>query len=303
MKKVTNDIIDARLLSKKRNIVRCENSDGTHKSIIWRCLICEHQWNNNPNNILDSHQGCPKCAGQVPRTDQEIDDILKSTKRQIQRLEPTKGDCKHINWLCVKCQHVWKATPIKIIKALTGCPNCAGRPNITNKEIDRRLIRCKKPIKRIGDYVNTNTPMKWRCLTDKSHAWNAAPKTVTSNNPNLSTGCPHCRKGIFGSHNAVINGISFRSTREANSYKILLQYFTNEQIQNQKRYNGRTKHTCDFFISPKGWWIEIGNIKTASYLTTLQQKKNWVEDINEKWYHFNSELELKQFLESYFDNT
>lgn len=112
------------------------------------------------------------------------------------------------------------------------------------------------------------------------------------------TGCPVCRTGIFGHSIDIINGKTFRSIRESRSYQILLIYFDEFDIQCQKRYNSDTRHTCDFYIPSKSWWIEIGNIKSKQYLQTLEKKESWIKEKGETWLQFDSDKELHQFLEN-----
>jgi hypothetical protein len=172
------------------------------------------------------------------------------------------------------------------------CPKCAGQVSRTDKEIDNELSHQGRSIRRLGDYVNASTKIKWQCPTHDEHTWFATPKDVIRK----GTGCPHCRTGIFGSKNILVEGVYFRSAREGQAYKTLLTKFTKEQIRLQVRYNHTSRHTCDFYIPHKKWWIEIGNIKTPQYLKTLRQKQKWVEDVGEVWYHFDSNIELEQFL-------
>lgn len=196
------------------------------------------------------------------------------------------------NFKCTTCRYVWDATLEKIFLGNTGCPNCAGRPKLTNERADKLLKEKQRNARRLEQISGTCNKIKWQCINNKNHNWKATPKDVI----HKGTGCPHCRKGIFGAEQTLASGIPFRSKREAESYNILLEFFEPEDILLQQRYNTNTKHTCDFVISSQNWWIEIGNIKSKKYLHTLMLKRNWIEQKGDKWFQFDSSVELHQFL-------
>lgn len=59
---------------------------------------------------------------------------------------------------------------------------------LTNESVDKRLINDNKPIKRIGNYVNSHTKIEWECKKCKN-TWMAIPNSILKINP---SGCPHC---------------------------------------------------------------------------------------------------------------
>jgi glutaredoxin len=56
---------------------------------------------------------------------------------------------------------------------------------LTNEIIDKRIKG--RSIKRVGEYVNNRTKIKWKCLID-NHEWEAIPNNVVYN----CSGCPLC---------------------------------------------------------------------------------------------------------------
>src|SRR5579863_8638322 len=56
----------------------------------------------------------------------------------------------------------------------TGCPNCAGQIKYTNDNIDQRLIKENRNIKRIGNCITVHIAIDWLCLTCK-RVWPANP--------------------------------------------------------------------------------------------------------------------------------
>jgi hypothetical protein len=58
---------------------------------------------------------------------------------------------------------------------------------ITNKEVDELLIN--RPIKRLGEYINKKTKIKFQCLIeDCNYIWTTAPYSILIR----GTGCPNC---------------------------------------------------------------------------------------------------------------
>src|SRR5271170_2170450 len=59
------------------------------------------------------------------------------------------------------CGYEWMATLDNVLR-LSGCPKCAGNIKLSNTIIDDRLKGTRR--KRIGDYVNIDTPIDFKCL-------------------------------------------------------------------------------------------------------------------------------------------
>ena len=85
---------------------------------------------------------------------------------------------------CLLDGHEWTPRLGDVVNKCSGCPTCAGLLPLTNKVVDLRLEG--RGILRIGEYVNTNTKIAWRC--NKGHQWEALPYSVL----NLGSGCPTC---------------------------------------------------------------------------------------------------------------
>jgi len=220
-------------------------------------------------------------------TNKDIDERIQG--RNISRLTNIINVKTKINWQCNICEYNWQATPNKILSAGTGCPKCAGRPILTNTEVDQRLTKQNRPIKRISDIKGTNHITEWQCTLHKEHKWTAKPKDVFSR----QTGCPHCRNQ-FG-RQVTINEIKFPSIREANTYQLLIEL--NLDFEMRKRYNTKTRHNCDFYIPKLNLWIEVGNIKTKKYLDNIERKRKWVLRKGENFIQCDTHTQVQKYLE------
>lgn len=121
IRKLSNSDLDHKLLI--RNIKRLDNYVKSSTPIYFQCLLphCGFIWKTTPNSILSMQSGCPKCAGLVKLSNEDIDFRLEG--RDIKRLDDYINIDTPINFKCLKedCQNVWKASPANINKG-RGCP-------------------------------------------------------------------------------------------------------------------------------------------------------------------------------------
>lgn len=186
---LNNNIVDGRL--KNRNIKRFDDFISVNKKIRFLCLEnnCNHIWLATPGSIFKGG-GCPKCAGQIPLTNEIVDERLKD--RNIKRLEDIV-DCKTpIFWQCTisNCNYIWKTRPNKVINARKqGCAKCAKNAKYTNESVD--VILLEKNIKRLDNIINSKTKISFQCLNKEcNNIWETTPTILISAN----CGCPKCSR-------------------------------------------------------------------------------------------------------------
>ncbi|PKY60226.1 hypothetical protein RhiirA4_550582 [Rhizophagus irregularis] len=123
--------------------------------MLWKCAK-DHVWSANLNYVKNSKTWCSCCAVEN-RHIRTIEDMRKSAeKKGKERRRP----------------HKWKASAKDILKG-TWCQRCStpGRKRvIPNQKIISRQYCTRTSGKCLStDYVNTDTPMLWRC--GKGHEW------------------------------------------------------------------------------------------------------------------------------------
>lgn len=156
----------------------------------WKCSVCDNIWESTLSTVLRSKNitGCPSCIRKLSN------DILDSRLigRDIKRLGDYIKSSIKINFQCLisQCGFIWAASPNSILSIKSGCPKCAGLVKLSNEEIDTRLQN--RNIKRLGNYINTDTPIEFQCLEeDCKNIWKASPANII----NKYRGCPlHFRK-------------------------------------------------------------------------------------------------------------
>ena len=185
--KLTNEIIDTRILALNNSIVRKESYINSQTAIRWQCLICNFLWLATPNNILHGHTGCPKCANRLKLTNEIVDERLSINNRSIVRLGNIINGCIAIDWKCLKCYHIWSVRPEPVINHNTGCPKCAKTYPLNNIMIDQYLVDNYIAIQRIENYINMSSKINWKCLKC-NNLWLASPSNILHNR----SGCPKC---------------------------------------------------------------------------------------------------------------
>lgn len=91
-------------------------------SILHKCLIDNYEWMAKPNNILNG-TGCPKCAGTIKKSQEEYISQVNKVNRMIKVLGEYVNQNTKISHQCLKCNHIWEATPSNILSG-RGCPVC-----------------------------------------------------------------------------------------------------------------------------------------------------------------------------------
>jgi len=182
---LTNTVIDARLVG--RNIIRVGSYTQSDKPLKFKCSIptCGYEWYTR-YGAIQSGKGCPKCSKRAPLTDEIIDTRLIG--RNIIRVSPY---IKHSIPFKVRCENngcgrEWSILASNLF-AGKGCARCSKVERLSNEIVDVRLEGSS--IQRIGEFVNVDTKITFKCLsTNCGHEWLAEPTNIL----HAKHGCPAC---------------------------------------------------------------------------------------------------------------
>lgn len=86
---------------------------------------------------------------------------------------------------------------------------------VTNKSIDKKLHKMNPNVKRIGNYVNANTNIEWKCHICNGR-WFATPNNVTKTKK--PTGCPYCRRSWKLTNDDVDKRLENRTVERIGDY-------------------------------------------------------------------------------------
>jgi len=232
--KLTNDVIDAKLINTK--IIRIGNYINNCTKIEFLCTSHNEKiyvsWANLQIKIKNGF-GCKKCKEEkVCLSNAIIDERIKG--RNFKRVGNYINANTDIEWE-TNDGYKWFATPSNILSKTNFNKK---RQLFSNEKIDKKLS--KKGIIRIGNYIDRHTKIEFQCNKNSSHKWNATPYNVT-----YRTGCPHCKKS-YG-ENFIKNLLD----------ELDIKYDPHALI----RYNKNKKFYVDFLIKDLNLIIEYNGIQ------------------------------------------
>jgi very-short-patch-repair endonuclease len=146
---------------------------------LWECGK-GHQWYSTYSTLQQGH-GCPFCAGNKAKTDQDYELLAK--KKRIKWLGSTVTGNKSITeWKC-RNDHVWKARYNDIQRG-SGCPYCYG--NAPKVAADYHILAKRRKFHWLGPLPdNTRMNTGWECK--KGHIWEATYRSIQQ-----GSNCPTC---------------------------------------------------------------------------------------------------------------
>jgi len=145
----------------------------------WECSQ-GHHW-EAPYHGIQRGNGCPVCAGRVPKTPTDYRALAK--KRGFRWLGPeVPNNRTKTVWKCEK-GHRWEA-PYSNIQQGRGCPVCAGLAPKTSA--DYHALASERGFRWLGPEVpNNRTNTVWEC--EHGHCWEAPYSNIQQ-----GSGCPIC---------------------------------------------------------------------------------------------------------------
>lgn len=231
--KWTNEIVDAELAKRNIDIERISNVVNGHTKCTWKCKKnSSHIFENTPCNFFHRGGKCPHCAKRVKWDENKLRNMLKKNNPTIILKNFNSGI-----YQCTICKYEWKLKNNKDIGyGRSGCPKCANVANLTNEEVDKRLLERDAPTIRIGEYKNLYSKILWRCK-DCGVEWAAKPRNVIHQEQD----CPNCHRHIL-SYIEIYVG------------KILSYYFNSVKCHHQLRNIEPIKNENGNIIRR---WIEV----------------------------------------------
>lgn len=145
-----------------------------------RCLTCRYEWTTKPNRVQQGY-GCPKCAGNLPATQEQRD--READAVNLEWTEPYTTTNTPTGIRCRTCGREWKARPNDVQQG-NGCAQCAGMLPPPQEQRDREaaVVDCDW----IEPYRSAHAAIRIRCRKCR-HEWKATPANVRK-----GTGCPRC---------------------------------------------------------------------------------------------------------------
>ena len=166
---------------------------NSNTKILVQCTNCGDQY-RAIGYLLRKGSGCKKCAdkerGNKCRKNQEhFIEELKTINDTILPCDQYINANTKIRFKCLKCEHIWEATPTSILRG-NGCPNCAIiRKRMTKEEFLNKANSIGNDVDILSNYIDTSTPISVKCNLC-SYIWETIPYKLL-----ISGGCEKCTKG------------------------------------------------------------------------------------------------------------
>jgi hypothetical protein len=208
--KWTNERLD--MLLKDMNIIRLGNVINSKTKVSVKCLKDEHKWDAKPNS-LSNGSGCPKCAGSIKLTNEDIDSKLLNLNLNIKRVGDYVDYFTPIEFECLVDGYRWKALCSAIYKKRSGCPRCSNSDHWTITEVDSILL--KMNLKRESKDIKTSkSDMTVRCLVCQRTWISSIKKTCVHN-----YGCSKCAGNIILTNEEIDKRLLGRNIIRKSDYK------------------------------------------------------------------------------------
>jgi len=190
-------------LSQKSNgtIITLEPYITSKVPILFKCLVCNHEWRVEPNGVLTTkNRGCPECgkkrsSEKQRKSDKKFrDDLFKLVGNEYTTLQQyvnnktpilTKHDIE-------TCGYEWSPTPSSLLQEHR-CPKCSGNLTKTQQEFEDELFKLTNgEFEVVGEYINCKSEIKIKHLSCNKE-FNAFPSVLLR-----KPICPYCKKKSNG---------------------------------------------------------------------------------------------------------
>lgn len=147
-----------------------------------------HEWDSSPYSVIRLGTWCPRCAGTLKLSIEEMKRI--AAEREGECLSTEYGDANSpLIWKC-SSGHVWKATASSIRNGGTWCRVCADQ-----RTADRLRKYTIKDMQALAEsrhgqclsvkFVTVERKLRWKCA--EGHEWEAVPVSIQN-----GRWCPEC---------------------------------------------------------------------------------------------------------------
>lgn len=116
----------------------CSKYQRAFEKVDCECSICNHKWSATPDSLRRG-EGCPKCANNIRKTQEEFAAEAKKAIPSLVVLGEYINSGTPILCRCGTCGYEWKPFPVAVLRG-HGCPNCAGNRKKRVKCIETGIV-------------------------------------------------------------------------------------------------------------------------------------------------------------------
>lgn len=211
---------------------------NTTSPIEMKHLPCGNIVKPRPADLFNGHGGCKHCSqlGNDRRNKRKnitYDELLKLLGEEFEIISPIKDEYARKEVIIIKhkkCQSTITKKVVYIIEG-TKCKLCMTRAQTKEPAVFIKELNDINPnIEVLGEYVNTNSKIKLKCLLC-GNVWDAVPYSVLQGH-----GCPKC-KGLRLRKTQEEWEVELRNCPDIDDYEFLDMYKTNQEKIKVKHKN------------------------------------------------------------------
>ena len=166
------------------------------------CNSCNNIWTTTYTSLYNQKSGCPKCklitiSNKKKFTQEMAEDKLDEISKNKYTYKPftyTTNGKTRISCKCLKCNHRWETSYMKLTSARTGCPKCVIENNkekykLNINDVINNLDKVSKDkySYNLEKYENSYSLVNCKCL-ECNHKWNSPYIQLVKN----KSSCPKC---------------------------------------------------------------------------------------------------------------
>lgn len=165
----------------KQNIEFLTNYINAKTPIKCRCKICSYVWETTSSNLYKG-SGCQKCAGTIPKTNEEFFNCLPNDITDNIILDGEYINYKSvIHCTCKICGHTWNSITGRLLSG-HGCKKCADKLKGKNRmkpheDFIKQVYSLNQDITIIGTYNGVNNKISCKCNIC-NRIWDTTPAVL-----------------------------------------------------------------------------------------------------------------------------
>ena len=171
---------------------------GTGKKLLWKCRICEHEWETTGSSRVQGH-GCAACTNKAVHSDGRNSMAVThpdlAVEYQGDATQVIAGTGKKLPWKCRTCDNEWETTGHRRVMG-RGCHYCnSGRLHsdgrnsmaMTHPELAKEYQGDATQI-----VAGTYKMLSWKCLTVSENPCGYEWPAVGKSRSKQGAGCSAC---------------------------------------------------------------------------------------------------------------
>lgn len=265
--------------------------EGVHETFVTiECMECRHEWEPSYANLKYHGSGCPACAGNVPTTQQEAEQEVKTALDTI-GCSLTKGfkfigaNATYLELSCNECTYEYDVVYSSLVYRNSGCARCAGILPLTQEEASERVNEvCERSgyISFPFIYNNQKTRVPLKCMNCEGE-WSPTFLNLVAN----KRGCPNCAKYGF---KPDLPAILYYASVDSEALTIPQEKLFKIGITNLT-FDERFSRDRDIISPILVWEFDIGEVAREFERKILQENsENRIKNVKILKSHGNTEL-------------